>query len=312
MQRISRAPVLSATRSLDSCWITDGLLSYGPRPMAAQRVASQGRRECSYLEGTSATEDAARRRAAHASGHGACDRWSSFSRLDDLCQAPVLRLRQRTRLDNPYDVADLRLVLLVVGVEPRRAPYDLLVLGMCLHGIDTDDDRLVHRARDDDPAALLPPAALVLGLRQPRDRLALGGALPLRLDVLVALGPRHPLALLLRRGRLGGDLGLGCRFLAFRRFFGSGLFGYWLLGYWLLGRRLLVHCRVLGGRRLLGRRLFGRVGGSRNRPLGGGAGLFRRLFFWSLFCLLVLFFVSHSSLDSRSLLVPCGRCAFRP
>src|SRR5213078_2490415 len=120
----------------------------------------------------------------------------SLCDLHDLREAPVLRLRQRARLDNADDVADLCLVLLVVGVELRRAPDDLLVLGMRLDGVHADDDRLVHRTRDDDAPALLAATALVLGLRQPRDRLALGRALTLRLHVLVALRARQPLALL--------------------------------------------------------------------------------------------------------------------
>ena len=60
----------------------------------------------------------------------------------------------------------LRPVLLVVRVELRRAADDLLVPLVRLHGVDLDDDRLVHRARDDDAAALLAAAALVLGLRE--------------------------------------------------------------------------------------------------------------------------------------------------
>src|SRR3954454_10674640 len=135
MQRISRAPVLSATRRRDSCWITDGLLSCGSPDTRG--------------------------------------RWSSFRYLDDLGQAPVLRLGQRSRLDDPDDVSHLRLVLLVVGVEPGRAADDLLVLRMRLHGIDAHDDRLVHRARDDHTAALLAAPAGMLGLGLARDRFAL-------------------------------------------------------------------------------------------------------------------------------------------
>src|SRR6266566_5388636 len=107
MQRISRAPVLSATRSRDSCWITDGLLPYGSRSMAAQGVASQGRRERSYLKGTGETEDAARRRPARPSGPDTCGRWSSFSYLDYLGETPVLGLGERPRFDDADDVADL-------------------------------------------------------------------------------------------------------------------------------------------------------------------------------------------------------------
>src|SRR5207248_952343 len=164
-------------------------------------------------------------------------------------QAPVLRLRERAGLDDPDDVADLRLVLLVVSVELGRAPDDLLVLGVRLHRVDPDNDRLVHAARDDDTAPLLAPAARMLRLGQARDRLALGRALALRLRVAVALGTRQALPLALRR---------------------------------CLGRSFAYG---LG---------FGRL---------GLLGLFDRL----VLCLLVLVLVSHSQLDSRSLLVRSGR-----
>src|SRR5215212_728352 len=147
MQRISRAPVLSATRRRDSCWII-----------------------------------------------------GSPSRLHDLGQAPVLRLRERARLDDPDDVADLRLVLFVVGVELGAPPDDLLVARMRLDRVDLDDDRLVARVGDDDAAPLLAAAALGLRLRQARDRLSLRWALPGRLRTLAALRARQPLALPLRLG----------------------------------------------------------------------------------------------------------------
>src|SRR5919108_5443049 len=131
MQRISRAPVLSATRRRDSCWIT-----YGP---------------------------------------SLCD-------LKHLGEAPLLRLRERAGLDDADDVAHLRLVALVVGVELRRTADDLLVARVRLDRVDLDDDRLVHRARDHDAAALLAAAALVLRLREPSDRLARLRLLALRLD----------------------------------------------------------------------------------------------------------------------------------
>src|SRR5256884_7888500 len=133
MQRSSRAPVLSATRRRDSCWIT-GHLPWGWRGP-------------SLLGG-----------------------------LHDFHEPPVLRLRERARLDDADDVADVRCVALVVRVELRRAADDLLVSGMRLDRLDTDDDRLVHRIGDDDAAALLAAAARVLGLRQPHDRLPLGRA----------------------------------------------------------------------------------------------------------------------------------------
>src|SRR3954466_8838314 len=135
MHRSSRAPVLSATRTLVSCWIM------------------------------------------RSPGH-----------LEDLGEPPALQLRQRPRLDDADEVAGLRLVLLVVCVELRRAADHLLVLRVRLDRVPADDDRFVHRRRDDDAAALLVAAAVALGLRQARDRLALSGLLTLRLGVLVALG----------------------------------------------------------------------------------------------------------------------------
>src|SRR5437763_16196814 len=221
MHRSSRAPVLSATRSLDSCWIMSG----------------------------------------------------SLRSLHDLYELPVLRLRQRTRLDDADDVADVRAVLLIVCVELRAAANDLLVARMRLDRVDLDDDRLVHRARDDDAAALLAPATLGLRLRRPADRLALGRALAHGLRALPALRARDVLALLLllghgcrlgRRLLLGGSLCLGCLFL------GCRLFGRGLFGSRLFGRSLFDSLSL--GRSLLGRGLFDRL---------------------SFGCLFVLLFVSH-------------------
>src|SRR6185295_13008468 len=267
MQRISRAPVLSATRSRDSCWITDGLLP-----------------------------------------------WSSFSDLHDFCETPVLRLRERARLDDPDDVADLRLVLLVMRVELGRAAHDLQVLRVRLDRVDPDDDRLVHAARDDDASTLLTPPTRMLGLRHSRDRLALCSTFALRLRVTVALRARQALSFppnLLRS--FGGGLGLGLDFLSRLCLPGRCFFGYCLLGNGF-GRRLLCHrllCHRLLCRRFLSRRLLG-LGGRGDRTLRGGHGLLGRLFDLLVLFLVVLFFVSHSSLDSRSLLVQsersgCGR-----
>src|SRR5438034_1231759 len=79
--------------------------------------------------------------------------------LEDLGQPPALRLRKRARLDDADDVARLRGVLLVVGVELRRAPDHLLVARVHLQRVHADDDRLLHRARDDDAAPPSPGAA---------------------------------------------------------------------------------------------------------------------------------------------------------
>src|SRR5580692_3817973 len=161
MQRISRAPVLSATLSRVSCWIISPL----PRL------------------------------------------------LDDLDEAPVLGLRERTRLDDPDDVTGRSRVALVVCVQPMAAPHDLLVLRVRLGRLHLDDDRLVALVGDDHTPTLLAPADRRLRLGRSNDRRALGRALARRLRVRVAKRARKTLALpllahggggrLLRRARRG-------------------------------------------------------------------------------------------------------------
>src|SRR5437764_12233215 len=158
-----------------------------------------------------------------------------LSLLEDLGQAPVLRLAQRPGLDDADEVADLGGVLLVVSVELARAANDLLVPRVRLEGVDLDHDGLVHGARDDDATALLAPAARMLGLGQTGDRAPFGGAFTLRLRVLVALGAREPLALPLRAGL--GRSGLRLRSRRFGRCcrllrLGGRLRGFRLLGRW--------------------------------------------------------------------------------
>src|SRR6478672_5591321 len=92
--------------------------------------------------------------------------------LHDLREPPALRLRERARLHDAHGVADAGRVLLVVRVELDSATDDLLVLGMALDHVDLDDDRLVALVGDDDAAALLAPAELVVRLREADDRLA--------------------------------------------------------------------------------------------------------------------------------------------
>src|SRR6266536_5544733 len=198
MQSSSRAPVLSATFRRDSCWITDRRLPCRSCLIAAHGGDWQGRRERSWPAATGATEDAARRRRVRPSGCEIRGWWRSFGDLDDLGQAPVLRLRQRARLDDPDNVTHVRAVLLVVRMELRRAADHLLVLGMRADRLDLHDDRLIHRVGHDDATPLLAAAAIVLRLLLPRDRLALGCDLMLRPRLLRTQGPRQPLALLLR------------------------------------------------------------------------------------------------------------------
>src|SRR6478672_11585390 len=94
--------------------------------------------------------------------------------LHDLGEAPVLRLRDRARLDDTDDVADAGGVLLVVRVELAGAPDDLLVLRVQLRHVDLDDDRLLALVRDDDAAALLARSRGRVGLPRARYPLALG------------------------------------------------------------------------------------------------------------------------------------------
>src|SRR5215212_5261221 len=194
--------------------------------------------------------------------------------LDDLGEAPVLRLGQRPRLDDADDVALLRLVLLVVRVELLRPADDLLVARMRLDRLHLDDDGLVHRARHDNAAPLLATTAIGLGLRRPRDRLALGGTLARRFRPLTAQRARDALLLALRlrpgRGLDGGGGLLGGRLFG-HRLLGDGLLGHGLLGGRLLGGRLLGH-RLLGGSSLRHR-----LGGCGLLVLGRG-GLGGRLF----------------------------------
>src|SRR5690606_7178513 len=69
---------------------------------------------------------------------------ASLRLLDDFDQTPALLLRQRSRLDDPHDVALARLTVLVVRIVLLR-PYDLLaVQAVCHAPLDADDHRLLH------------------------------------------------------------------------------------------------------------------------------------------------------------------------
>src|SRR5215212_2728425 len=110
MQSSSRAPVLSATFSLDSCWIT-------PLPCL----------------------------------------------LEDLDEAPALRARQRPAFDDAHHVALVRLVALVVGVQPVGLAQDLLVETVAADALETDGDRLLALARHHNALPDLARAGLALG-----------------------------------------------------------------------------------------------------------------------------------------------------
>src|SRR5213083_3490330 len=64
--------------------------------------------------------------------------------LHDSHEAPPLVLRQRTRLGEPDDVADVTLVLLVVHLELLPAPHVSADRRMLHQTLDRDHDGLVH------------------------------------------------------------------------------------------------------------------------------------------------------------------------
>src|SRR4051812_33578717 len=98
MQRICLAPVLSATLSRDSCWITGN---------SCRRAGSRSREPC----GT---------------GLGLGLR-GLLGLLEDLDDAPALGGRQRTGLHDEHEVAAASRVHLVVRLHLAGAPQDLAV-----------------------------------------------------------------------------------------------------------------------------------------------------------------------------------------
>src|SRR5687768_17298635 len=115
MHRISRAPVLSATRSRDSCWITSVSSSASsPEPELGRTLAL-------------------------------------LRSLDDLDDPPALRRRQRPRLHEQNPVTGAAGVALVVGLEPAGAAQDLAVERVLDPVLDDHDDGLVHLVAHHDP-----------------------------------------------------------------------------------------------------------------------------------------------------------------
>src|SRR2546421_4842239 len=68
--------------------------------------------------------------------------------LHDLDYAPALLLGDGARLRDAHQVADLALVLLVVGLEADAVLQDLLVERMALQVLELDHDGLLHLVRD--------------------------------------------------------------------------------------------------------------------------------------------------------------------
>src|SRR5688500_13853274 len=117
MQRISFAPVLSATLSRDSCWIID--FSW----LSCRFSTPHGRRAWPNL-------------------------WL-LGLLDDLDDAPALGGRQRAGLHDQDPVADAALVLLVVRLQLAGAAHDLAVERVLDAVLDGHDHGLVHLVGDD-------------------------------------------------------------------------------------------------------------------------------------------------------------------
>src|SRR6185437_5298053 len=115
MQRISFAPVLSATLSRDSCWIICYLLVVSPVPglpgLARTRVFIP---DLSDSVGTSATTQSS-------------DSELLLGLLEDLNEAPALGGGQRTGLHDPDPVADAGAVALVVSLHPTGLAQHLAV-----------------------------------------------------------------------------------------------------------------------------------------------------------------------------------------
>src|SRR5438128_10152159 len=150
MVRISFAPVLSATRSRDSCWITSisclsagsrqGLLSYERKPLPS--LAERTLRDASELHLLEFP----------------CGNYL-LGLLEDLDDAPALARRQRTRLHQEDAVADAGSALLVVRLELVRTANDLAVQGVLDAVLDSDDDGLVHLVADNKALTGLAEAA---------------------------------------------------------------------------------------------------------------------------------------------------------
>src|SRR3954470_12394527 len=79
--------------------------------------------------------------------------------LHDLDDPPPLVLRQRPGLHDPHGVADLRRVLLVVGLQALRARHHLAVDGVRHATLDRDHHRLLHLVAHHEAGARLARAA---------------------------------------------------------------------------------------------------------------------------------------------------------
>src|SRR5688500_9063776 len=147
MQRISFAPVLSATLSRDSCWIIgfSWLSSWFSRPRGAGAWPNWWGSSLGGPGGAS---------GAHLTE-------GSLGLLEDLDQAPALGGGQRAGLHDQDPVADAALVGLVVRLQARRLAHDLAVERVLHAVLDGHDDGLVHLVAHDEALAGLALVALL-------------------------------------------------------------------------------------------------------------------------------------------------------
>src|SRR5580658_3117854 len=135
MQRISLAPVLSATLSRDSCWITS-------TPAISRRASEPGGSE---LLGSELPES------------------QLLGLLEDLGNPPALGRRQRPGLHQQHTVTDAAGVGGVVRLVLLGTAQHLAVLGVLHVVLDLDDDGLVHLVADHEALSALAVAAVGRG-----------------------------------------------------------------------------------------------------------------------------------------------------
>src|SRR5262249_49384294 len=129
MHRISRAPVLSATRNRVSCWITS--ISY------VCQFSGASRRSLAELRPRFARPDLPLRPSGQ-----------SLGPFEDLHDPPPLGGGQRAGLHQQHPVADAARVLLVVRLQLAGSPHHLAVQRMLHLVLDRDDNGLVHLVAD--------------------------------------------------------------------------------------------------------------------------------------------------------------------
>src|SRR4029450_7818805 len=122
MHRISRAPVVSATRSRDSCWITS--VSYvcqfsGDGPKLGGTMGSA----FSPVKGGGGV-------VGWAAGPAGTGPANSLGLFEDLHDPPPLGGGERTGLHHQNPVADAARVLLVVHLQLPRTTQNLAVEGV--------------------------------------------------------------------------------------------------------------------------------------------------------------------------------------